>query len=90
MPPKRVYTFDKYPHVLSRADIDGYCIDRDEGPPCEMWVSPKLHHRRELDTLIHEATHAEFTKADHAKVTAFGENLAQLLWDQGYRRKVKK
>jgi len=85
----REYTFDGRRHIINRDDLIGYCQQPGDGEPYEMWINPKAKGRKELDAYVHEATHGEFPKAPEAKVESFGDNLSQLLWDRGYRKRGK-
>lgn len=54
---------------------------------CEMHVDPTARGRKELDTYIHEHHHLEFPWLREPYVAEAATNLANLLWDLGYRRK---
>jgi hypothetical protein len=47
---------------------------------------PGSNGRLELDTLIHEVTHASFPDAAEEHVHEAASDLARILWDLGYRR----
>jgi hypothetical protein len=73
--------------VNSRAKNMGECDAPDTKAP-EIRIREGQSERDELDTLIHEASHAcDFDRAEHA-VTETANAISALLWRLGWRRKA--
>lgn len=51
-----------------------------------MRIRPKVKDLKELEYVIHEATHAMHWHYDEEHVLAIGKSLGKLLWRCGYRR----
>ena len=84
------FTPGVYKIVLDE-DLDGLCLFPDdvggERTDLQIWINPNLKWNtlRKLDTIIHEALHAEFPKMSEEEVMAAGINISRLLWRLGYR-----
>jgi len=64
--------------------FDGLC-DHPATPYPEIWIHSSLKGEPMLSTLIHEATHASFSDLSEDAVNEFGNDLAKILWQLGYR-----
>ena len=50
-----------------------------------IWINPRLRGKQRLETIIHEAIHAEWPDMPEQKVEAAGTNIGRLVWRLGYR-----
>jgi len=65
----------------------GYCDVPSIDDRYELYADPTQGPRDFLETIVHEAIHAEFSDAPEADVDRAGREIARLLWRLGYRRK---
>lgn len=68
--------------VVSNESLDGICYD---GCGPEIVIDSKLTGKRRLETILHEAAHAEVPKLTEDQVTRLARSQAILLWRLGYR-----
>ena len=87
--PKR-FKFSKGWFRIVHETIDGICLTPDDPddppPPREISIRDTITGQRLLETLIHEALHAEGEDSEEW-VTPAAANLARFLWRYGYRLK---
>lgn len=62
-------------------ELDGLCHHMTK----TIHLAPALSGLRELETLIHEAEHAEYPDCSEYEVLVHSRNMASLLWKYGYR-----
>ena len=72
-------------YTLMQCDILGMCV---HDGTAMIWVSPHSG-KEELNTWIHETTHAALPKASEAQVERIANDIAEVLWKVGYRRQFK-
>lgn len=90
---RRFYKFAGVKYEIQYDDLHGLCIRPDsEGdvPEHTIWINPRTKGRTRLDTMIHEALHAQFPDMDESAVADAGTALANMLWGEGYRFVPKK
>lgn len=66
--------------------FDGQCIS--PSIPEEqftIWIRPNIRGKARLETIVHEATHAQFPGLSEDVVDSFAKSMSQLLWKLGYR-----
>jgi predicted Zn-dependent protease with MMP-like domain len=63
-------------------DARGYCYNK----PAKIEIDSTLTDIELLDTLIHEFTHHIQPYLDEDKVEKIGNEMAEFLWKQGYRK----
>lgn len=75
-----------------RGNVRGYCFmpEPHRGKTKRQYEilvhrGPGSNGRLELDTLIHEVTHASFPDAAEEHVHEAASDLARILWELGYR-----
>ena len=75
--------------------VSDRCLPEGTGGTCDpatkkgrkwIYVSAALDDLEELETVIHEVTHAADQRASEEAVEEFGHVLAQLLWNMGWRK----
>jgi hypothetical protein len=49
-------------------------------------IDPRLGAKRQLEVLCHEQVHLTFPELSEAQVDRAGKDLADVLWNQDYRR----
>ena len=49
-------------------------------------IDPRLGAKRQLEVLIHEASHLIHPDLSEARIDAIGKYLCEVLWKQNYRR----
>lgn len=49
-------------------------------------IDPRLGAKRQLEVLIHEASHLALPDFPEAKIDALGKYICNVLWKQNYRR----
>ena len=49
-------------------------------------IDPRLGAKRQLEVLIHEASHLAIPEASESKIDAIGKYICEVLWKQNYRR----
>ena len=49
-------------------------------------IDPRLGAKRQLEVLIHEASHLAIPEASESKIDAIGKYICNVLWKQNYRR----
>jgi hypothetical protein len=49
-------------------------------------IDPRLGAKRQLEVLIHEASHLAIPEASEGKIDAIGKYICDVLWKQNYRR----
>ena len=49
-------------------------------------IDPRLGAKRQLEVLIHEASHLAIPEASESKIDAIGKYICDVLWKQNYRR----
>jgi len=49
-------------------------------------VDPRLGSKRQMEVLIHEASHLAIPEASESKIDAIGKYICNVLWKQNYRR----
>lgn len=81
--------------VFTTFDVDGMCFQPDSlretsAYPYEIWIKPGLRGNNRMETLIHEAAHAEMPKLSEDEVDALAKHFTDLLWRDGYRRTEEK
>jgi hypothetical protein len=85
-------TYEVYfrkPNTAHFGKADGYCDDPDarpsDGTP-RIYINPHLTPKSELNTIIHEFTHAFFWNRTEKEVYKFANTVAGFLYRQGWRR----
>ncbi len=73
------------PHVGHYGDIHGLCDDPSE-KNAKIYINPHLTQKSELNTMIHEMTHAFFWDKSEKEVHKFANAVTALLYRQGWRR----
>tara|TARA_Y100001938_G_scaffold131492_1_gene188664 strand:+ start:19283 stop:19699 length:417 start_codon:yes stop_codon:yes gene_type:complete len=77
------------PNTAHFGKADGYCDDPDvrpsDGLP-RIYINPYLTPKSELNTIIHEFTHAFFWDKSEKEVYKFANTVTALLYRQGWRR----
>ena len=74
-------------NIISDEVVEGY-VDI-PGMPLQLYVAYNLSPKKELETVIHEFTHAYRGRHVPEKwVNDFGHEMARLLWRWGYRKKI--
>ena len=67
-------------------DCDGVCFYPDKGNKSHIYINPHRSNQIILNTVIHETTHAYFPDLTEKEVTAFGNTLSRILYnDLKYR-----
>jgi len=49
-------------------------------------IDPRLGAKRQLEVLIHEASHLAIPDASEGKIDSIGKYICEVLWRQNYRR----
>lgn len=49
-------------------------------------IDPRLGAKRQLEVLIHEASHLAIPEASESKIDYIGKYICEVLWKQNYRR----
>ncbi len=91
MQKRRVQIFGKYymlKFVTNLGKYLGHC-DHPEAPQKEIRIKRGQPPKEELDTTIHEVSHAaDFSKSE-SWICVFSRDLTEILWSLGYRRLTK-
>ena len=67
-------------------DCDGVCFYPDKKNKSHIYINPHRSNQVILNTVIHETTHAYFPELTEKEVTAFGNTLSRILYnDLKYR-----
>ena len=80
--------FFQKPNSAHYGEADGTCSDPDGENP-KVFINPYLTKQSELNTAIHEFTHAFFWDASEENVTKFGNTVTRFLYSQGWRKAKK-
>ena len=73
------------PNEAYYGDIHGLCDDPEE-KKAKIYINPYLSKKSELNTMIHEMTHAFFWDKSEKEVYKFANAVTALLYRQGWRR----
>jgi len=78
--------FVRFPSLGRRRSKDGEC-DAPDSPNKKIRIGKHLHNRprRLLEVIIHECLHAADWHKDDAWVETVSEDVAKILWAQGFR-----
>ena len=77
------------PNARHFGEADGTCADPDEKSP-KIHINPYLTKQSELNTCIHEFTHAFFWEATEKEVYKFANALSRFLYNHCKWRKLEK
>lgn len=89
--PVKTHKFSRGVYAINFLAVHGECLEPDDpGKPSrrEIWIQEGLTPKQTLETILHEALHAEIG-SDHRQedmIHRAGKNIARLLWRLGYRR----
>ena len=64
---------------------EGLCYDPTEDNP-KILVNPNLPEKELLNTIVHEVAHAFFWNASEERIAKFGNTIARLLYQEGWKR----
>ena len=81
-------TYEVYfrkPNERWHGEADGTCADPKTDNP-KIFISPYLTPKTELNTIVHEFTHAFFWNRTEKEVYKFANTVAGFLYRQGWRR----
>ena len=70
--------------IRKKLKVRGYFYNS----PAKIEIDSRLIDIEELDTLIHEFTHLLQPYLDEEKVEMIGNEMAEFLWKQGYRKTI--
>ena len=73
------------PNKAYYGDVHGMCDDPEE-KNAKIYINPYLSKKSELNTMIHEMTHAFFWDKSENEVYKFANAVTALLYRQGWRR----
>ena len=77
------------PHSAHYGEADGTCGDPEDENP-KIYINPYLTKQSELNTSIHEFTHAFFWDATEKEVYKFANTLSRFLYNYCKWRKLEK
>lgn len=77
------------PHSAHYGEADGTCADPAETNP-KIFINPYLSKQSELNTSIHEFTHAFFWNATEKEVYKFANTLSRFLYNHCKWRKLER
>ena len=87
--PVRTARFTPGTYRVLFEQLDGITIQPDawfnEKPELSITIRADLEGQDRLETIIHEAMHAEWPTMREKRVKAGARNIARLLWRLGYR-----
>jgi hypothetical protein len=73
------------PNSAYYGDVHGLCDDPEE-KNAKIYINPYLTQKSELNTIVHEMTHAFFWDKTEKEVYAFANAATAILYRQGWRR----
>ena len=79
----------RQPNTHHYGEADGTCADPDAEEP-KIYINPYLTKRNELNTIIHEFTHAFFWDKPEKEVYKFANTLSKFLYLECNWRKLEK
>jgi len=77
------------PNTAYYGDVHGLCDDPEE-KNAKIYINPYLTQKSELNTIIHEMSHAFFWDKTEKEVYAFANAVTAILYRQGWRRDDEK
>ena len=79
----KTHKFSRGVFRINEDPLHGICTEK----PNEIWINPELRGLKRLETIIHEAEHAEDPEAKEEVIHRRAHHIARLLWRMGYRAK---
>ena len=79
----------RQPNTHHYGDADGTCADPEEDEP-KIYINPYLTKRNELNTIIHEFSHAFFWDLTEKEVYKFANTLSKFLYLECNWRKLER